>query len=203
MLVYSPVSRALSRPHHHARPRTSYPHLCQLSSSSSLNPTTRAFKEISSLSRHRPSSTIPSIRISFPTPFCSFYPPLRLIISHFLPSFYCPPSPPRTPPQPPLIPLPVLHPYSASTITAHSSFFASLLPFSSRSLMRTMSYQSLQPLPCSHKSPTLLRIVMPIHPFGHPSPSHLAQPSPPLPLIFHFMPAPHPQSPSNHTSSVS
>ena len=105
VFVYSPVSRALVRPHHHARPRTSYSHLRQLSSPSSLYPKTRAFKEISSLSRHRSSSsTIPSIRIPFPTPFCSFYRPFRLIVSHFLPSFCCPPSPPRPPPQPSLIP---------------------------------------------------------------------------------------------------
>lgn len=104
VFVYSPVNRALVRPHQHARPRTSYPHLRQFSTSPSLNPTTRALKEISSLSRHRPpSSTIPPIRISSPAPFCPFYNPLRLIVGLLLPSFYCPPSPPRSPPQPSLI----------------------------------------------------------------------------------------------------
>jgi len=102
-VVYSPVLRALVRPHHHARPRTPYAHLRKLSYSSPFYPTTRALKEISSLSRHRP-PTIPPIRISFTTPFSSFYSPLRLIVSHFLPSLYCPPSPPHPPPQPSPIP---------------------------------------------------------------------------------------------------
>jgi hypothetical protein len=105
VFVYSPVSRALVRPHHHARPRTSNTHLRQLSPASSLNPTTRALKEISSLSRHHSSSsTIPSTRISFTTLFCSFNCPLCLIVSRFLPPFCCPPSPPSPPPQPSLIP---------------------------------------------------------------------------------------------------
>src|SRR5258708_9449138 len=69
--------------------------------------------------------------------------------------------------------------------------------------MRTTSYQSLRPLPCAPNSPMFPQIATPTHPFGHPSPSHLAQPLPLLLLIFHFMPVPHQQSPLNPTSSVS
>lgn len=99
-------------------------------------------------------------------------------------------------------PHPVLHLHLTSTNTLHRTFFVSSLPFSSKSLMRTMSYQSLLRLPSSPNPLTFLRIVIPTHPSGHPSLSRLAQRSQLLPLISHFMPAQHRQSPSNLTSSV-
>jgi hypothetical protein len=71
------------------------------------------------------------------------------------------------------------------------------LPFSSGSLMR----QPLTILPLTktpHATPDGSLFTVPTHLFGRQplSPSCLALPSLHLPLIFHFMPAPYPQSPN-------
>lgn len=160
-------------------------------------------------------ATTPRDQLPLPSPSPLLHGPIHLyLILNPLLTLHSPLPPPQPPPPfllsatSPTItvthpPLPVLHLYSTSTNTLHRTFFAFLLPFSSRSSMRTMNYQGLQSRLSSPNPPTLLRIAIPTHPFGHPSPSHLAQPSPLLPFISHSMPALHPQLPSNPTSSVS
>lgn len=121
--------------------------------------------------------------------------------SHQLPILNPPPPPLPSPrhhhrqPLPPILPLPLpsqratsrliiltphphLHlaprPCLISTNTLRRIFFAFSQPSSSKSSMRTMSYQSLRPLPCPHKQLTLRWIVILTHPSGHPLPSHPA-----------------------------
>jgi len=103
---------------------------------------------------------------------------------HFLPSFFCTSSLPRSPPQPSLIPLPVLRLQLTSTNTYHKIFFTSLLPFSSGSLMRQPLTISLLP-----KSPTPPQTdryshspVWPSNP-PHPRVSHCLRSISPLSFI--------------------